>query len=217
MKFFIDTANLDEIKEAASLGVLDGVTTNPTLLSKEKDRGDFKTILRQICEVVDGPVSAEAINSDEDGIVKEAEGLSKIHKNIVVKVPITKEGIKAIKILNSKGIRTNCTLVFSPIQALLAAKAGASFVSPFVGRLDDASHVGMDIVEQIVTIFENYDISTEVIVASIRNPLHVVEAALLGADIATIPFKVIEQLIQHPLTDVGIKKFLKDWEKVTKA
>jgi len=216
MKFFIDTANLDEIKEAASLGVLDGVTTNPTLLSKEKDKGDFKTILRKICEVVDGPVSAEAVSSNCEGIVKEAEELSKIHKNIVVKVPITKEGIKAIKILSSEGIRVNCTLVFSPIQALLAAKAGASFVSPFVGRLDDASHVGMDLVEQIVTIFENYDISTEVIVASIRNPLHAVEAALIGADIATIPLRVIEQLIKHPLTDVGIKKFLQDWEKVKK-
>lgn len=217
MKFFIDTANLDEIKEAASLGVLDGVTTNPTLLSKEKDKGDFKTILRKICEVVDGPVSAEAVSSNCEGIVKEAEELSKIHKNIVVKVPITKEGIKAIKILSPKGIRVNCTLVFSPIQALLAAKAGASFVSPFVGRLDDASHVGMDLVEQIVTIFENYDISTEVIVASIRNPLHAVEAALIGADIATIPLRVIEQLIKHPLTDVGIKKFLQDWEKVKKV
>lgn len=217
MKFFIDTANLDEIKEAASLGVLDGVTTNPTLLSKEKDRGDFVTILKEICEVVDGPVSAEAVSSDKEGIVKEAQALSKIHSNIVVKVPITKEGIKAIKILSSEGIRTNCTLVFSPIQALLAAKAGASFVSPFVGRLDDASHVGMDLVEQIVTIFDNYDISTEVIVASIRNPLHAVEAALLGADIATIPFKVIEQLIKHPLTDAGIKKFLEDWQKVKKA
>ncbi len=217
MKFFIDTANLEEIKEAASLGVLDGVTTNPTLLSKEKDRGDFETILREICEVVDGPVSAEVVSSDKDGMVKEAQKLSKIHKNIVVKVPITKEGIKAIKILNSKGIRINCTLIFSPIQALLAAKAGASFVSPFVGRLDDASHVGMDLVEQIVTVFDNYDISTEVIVASIRNPLHAVEAALLGADIATIPFKVIEQLIRHPLTDVGIKKFLEDWQKVKKG
>lgn len=217
MKFFIDTANLDEIKEAASLGVLDGVTTNPTLLSREKERGDFKTILREICQVVDGPVSAEAVSPDKDGIVKEAEELSRIHKNIVVKVPIIKEGIKAIKILNSKGIRTNCTLVFSPIQALLAAKAGASFVSPFVGRLDDASHVGMDLVEQIVAVFDNYDITTEVIVASIRNPLHAVEAALLGADIATIPFKVIEQLVKHPLTDVGIRKFLEDWKKVKKA
>jgi transaldolase len=216
MKFFIDTANLDEIKEAASLGVLDGVTTNPSLLAKEKDKGDFKTILRKICEVVDGPVSAEGVCPDCAGLVKEAEELAKIHKNIVVKVPITKEGIKAIKILSAKGVRTNCTLIFTPIQALLAAKAGASFVSPFVGRLDDASHVGMELVEQIVTVFRNYDISTEVIVASIRNPLHVVDAAMMGADIATIPFKVIEQLIQHPLTDVGIKKFLEDWEKVKK-
>jgi len=216
MKFFIDTANLDEIKEAASLGILDGVTTNPSLLAKEKDKGDFKTILRKICEVVDGPVSAEGVCPDCDGLVKEAEELAKIHKNIVVKVPITKEGIKAIKILNSKGIRTNCTLIFSPIQALLAARAGASFVSPFVGRLDDASHVGMELVGQIVTVFRNYDIATEVIVASIRNPLHVVDAAIMGADIATIPFKVIEQLIKHPLTDVGIKKFLEDWKKVKK-
>jgi transaldolase len=216
MKFFIDTANLDEIKEAASLGVLDGVTTNPSLLAKEKDKGDFKTILRKICEVVDGPVSAEGVCPDCAGLVKEAEELAKIHKNIVVKVPITKEGIKAIKILSAKGVRTNCTLIFTPIQALLAAKAGASFVSPFVGRLDDASHVGMELVGQIVTVFRNYDISTEVIVASIRNPLHVVDAAMMGADIATIPFKVIEQLIQHPLTDVGIKKFLEDWERVKK-
>ncbi|KPL02496.1 MAG: fructose-6-phosphate aldolase [candidate division Zixibacteria bacterium SM23_73_2] len=217
MKFFIDTANLDEIKEAASLGVLDGVTTNPTLLSKEKDKGDFKTILRKICEVVNGPVSAEGVYPDCDGIVKEAQELAKIHDNIVIKVPITKEGIKAIKILSDKGIKINCTLIFSPIQALLAAKAGATYVSPFVGRLDDASHVGMDLAEQIVTIYDNYDIPTEVIVASIRNPLHVVEAAMIGADIATIPFKVIEQLIKHPLTDVGIKNFLADWEKVKKA
>jgi transaldolase len=216
MKFFIDTANLDEIKEAASLGILDGVTTNPSLLAKEKDKGDFKTILRNICEVVDGPVSAEGVCPDCAGLVKEAEELAKIHKNIVVKVPITKEGIKAIKISSAKGVRTNCTLVFTPIQALLAAKAGASFVSPFVGRLDDASHVGMELVGQIITVFRNYDIATEVIVASIRNPLHVVDAAIMGADIATIPFKVIEQLIKHPLTDVGIKKFLEDWEKVKK-
>ncbi|UCB53624.1 MAG: fructose-6-phosphate aldolase, partial [Candidatus Zixiibacteriota bacterium] len=214
MKFFIDTANLDEIKEAASIGILDGVTTNPTLLAKEKGKGDFRTIVKKICEVVDGPVSAEVMALDADGMVKEAEELSKLHKNVVVKIPMCQEGLKAIKILNSKGIRVNCTLIFSPIQALLAAKAGASFVSPFVGRLDDASHVGMDLVEDIVTIFENYDITTEVIVASIRNPLHVVEAATMGADIATIPFKVIQQLIKHPLTDVGMKKFLEDWEKV---
>jgi transaldolase len=216
MKFFIDTANLDEIKEAASIGILDGVTTNPTLLAKEKGKGDFKTILRKICEVVDGPVSGEVVATEANGMVKEAEELAKIHKNMVVKIPMCKEGLKAIKVLDSKGIRTNCTLVFSPIQALLAAKAGASFVSPFVGRLDDASHVGMDLVEDLVTIFENYDITTEIIVASVRNPLHVVEAAVMGADIATIPFKVISQLIKHPLTDVGMKKFLEDWEKVDK-
>jgi transaldolase len=216
MKFFIDTANLDEIKEAASIGILDGVTTNPTLLAKEKGKGDFKTILKKICEVVDGPVSGEVVAMDEEGMVAEAQDLAKIHQNVVIKIPMCKEGLKAIRILNSKGIRTNCTLVFSPIQALLAAKAGASFVSPFVGRLDDASHVGMELVADIVSIFENYEIETEIIVASVRNPLHVVEAAVMGADIATIPFKVIEQLIKHPLTDVGIKKFLQDWEKVDK-
>ncbi len=216
MKFFIDTANLDEIREAASIGILDGVTTNPTLLAKEKGKGDFKTILKRICETVDGPVSGEVVAMDAEGMVKEAQELAKIHPNIVVKIPMCKEGLKAIRILDSKDIRTNCTLIFSPIQALLAAKAGASFVSPFVGRLDDASHVGMDLVADIVTIFENYEIETEIIVASVRNPLHVVEAAVMGADIATIPFKVIEQLTKHPLTDVGIKKFLQDWEKVDK-
>jgi transaldolase len=217
MKFFIDTANLEEIREAASIGILDGVTTNPSLLAREKGKGDFKTILRKICEVVDGPVSAEVVAMEAEGMVKEAEELAKLHKNIVVKIPMCNEGLKAIKILDQKGIRTNCTLVFSPIQALLAAKAGATFVSPFVGRLDDASHVGMDLVEDIVAIFDNYDIVTEIIVASIRNPLHVVEAATMGADIATIPFKVIQQLMRHPLTDVGIKKFLEDWEKVDKG
>jgi len=216
MKFFIDTANLDEIREAASIGILDGVTTNPTLLAKEKGKGDFKTILKRICETVDGPVSGEVVAMDAEGMVREAQDLAKIHQNIVVKIPMCKEGLKAIRILDSKGIRTNCTLIFSPIQALLAAKAGASFVSPFVGRLDDASHVGMDLVADIVTIFENYEIEAEIIVASVRNPLHVVEAAAMGADIATIPFKVIEQLVKHPLTDVGIKKFLQDWEKVDK-
>jgi transaldolase len=216
MKFFIDTANLDEINEAASIGILNGVTTNPTLLARAKGQGDYRTVLKKICEVVDGPVSGEVVAMDAEGMVKEAEDLAKIHKNMVIKIPMCQEGLKAIKILNSKGIRTNCTLIFSPIQALLAAKAGASFVSPFVGRLDDASHVGMEIVSDIVAIFENYDITTEIIVASIRNPLHVVEAAVMGADIATIPFKVIQQLIKHPLTDVGIKKFLEDWEKVEK-
>ncbi len=166
--------------------------------------------------MVDGPVSAEVVAQDAEGMVKEAEDLAKLHKNIVIKIPMCKEGLKAIKILDSKGIRTNCTLIFSPIQALLAAKAGASFVSPFVGRLDDASHVGMDLVEDIVTIYDNYEVATEIIVASVRNPLHVVEAAIMGADIATIPFKVIEQLTKHPLTEVGIKNFCEDWKKVDK-
>lgn len=215
MKFFLDTANFEEIKEAASWGILDGVTTNPTLLSKEKE--DYKSLLKKICEVVDGPISAEVVSLDPEGMLKEAAELVKIGKNIVIKVPISTEGLKAMRMLSDKGIKTNCTLIFSPVQALLAAKAGASFVSPFVGRLDDASHIGMDIVGQIVTIFQNYDIPTEVLVASIRNPLHVVDAALMGADIATMPFKVLQQLVKHPLTDVGIKNFLADWEKVKKG
>ncbi len=215
MKIFLDTANFEEIKEAASWGILDGVTTNPTLLSKEKE--DYKSLLKKICEVVDGPISAEVVSLDPEGMLKEAAELVKIGKNIVIKVPISTEGLKTMRMLSDKGIKTNCTLIFSPIQALLAAKAGASFVSPFVGRLDDASHIGMDIVGQIVTIFQNYDIPTEVLVASIRNPLHVVDAALMGADIATMPFKVLQQLVKHPLTDVGIKNFLADWEKVKKG
>ncbi len=215
MKFFLDTANYQEIKEAASWGILDGVTTNPTLLSKEKE--DYKTLLKKICDTVDGPISAEVVSLDPEGMVKEAEELVKIGRNIVIKVPISKDGLKAIKMMSEKGIKTNCTLIFAPIQALLAAKAGASFVSPFVGRLDDASHYGMDLVGQIVKIFENYSISTEIIVASIRNPLHVVESAIMGAHIATMPFKVLQQLVKHPLTDVGIKNFLADWEKVKKG
>jgi transaldolase len=215
MKIFLDTANFEEIKEAASWGILDGVTTNPTLLSKEKE--DYKTLLKKICEVVDGPISAEVVSLDPEGMVKEAEELVKIGKNIVIKVPISRDGLKAIRMLSDKGIKTNCTLIFAPIQALLAAKAGASFVSPFVGRLDDVSHLGMDLVGQIVRIFDNYVIDTEIIVASIRNPLHVVDAALMGADISTMPFKVLQQLVKHPLTDVGIKNFLADWEKVKKG
>ncbi len=212
MKFFIDTASVKEIKEAASLGVLDGVTTNPSLISKEQ--GKPEDILRQICEIVDGPISAEVVALDWEGMVREGRVLAKIHKNIVVKIPITAEGLKAVKALADDGIRTNVTLVFSPLQALLAARAGAGFVSPFVGRLDDISTPGMDLISQIVQIFRNYSIQTEVIVASVRNPIHVMEAAMIGADIATIPFKVIEQLVRHPLTDAGIKKFLSDWEKV---
>lgn len=212
MKFFIDTANLEQIREAASIGVLDGVTTNPSLISREE--GKPVDIFKAICEIVDGPVSAEVVALDWQGMVSEARELARLHENIVVKVPLTKDGLKAVKALAAEGIRTNVTLIFSPIQALLAARAGASFVSPFVGRLDDISHTGMDLVGQIKQIFDNYAIETEIIVASIRNPLHVVEAALMGADIATIPFKVIEQLLKHPLTDIGIEKFLADWEKV---
>lgn len=212
MKFFIDTANIDEIKEAAKLGVLDGVTTNPSLVSKVE--GKFEDIIRSICEVVEGPVSAEVVSLDAEGMIREGRELAKIHKNIVVKIPITTEGLKAIKQLESEGIRVNVTLVFSANQALLAAKAGASFVSPFVGRIDDAGSEGMQLVHEIVTIFNNYGMPTEVIVASIRNPMHVTEAAMIGAHIATIPFKVIAQLVKHPLTDVGIEKFLTDWEKV---
>jgi transaldolase len=214
MKFFIDTANVGEIEEAASLGILDGVTTNPTLLAREKGKGDFKEILKRICEIVQGPVSAEVVGQDADTMVAEARKLAKIDKHIVIKVPLIKEGLKAVGRLKAEGIATNATLVFSANQAILAAKAGASFLSPFVGRLDDASHYGMDLIRQITTIFENYEFETEVIVASVRNPLHVVEAALAGADVVTIPFKVIEQMIRHPLTDVGVKKFLDDWKKL---
>ncbi len=212
MKFFIDTANIAEIKEAVAVGVLDGVTTNPSLVAKEK--GEFEDIIREICEIVDGPVSAEAVATDHDGIVKEAQELVKIHKNIVVKVPCILEGLKATKTLKKHEIGVNMTLVFSPTQALLAAKAGAMFVSPFIGRLDDVSHQGMDLVEQIVTMYGNYGFDTEVLVASVRNPLHVVDAAMIGADIITMPFAVIEKLVKHPLTDIGLEKFLADWEKV---
>jgi len=214
MKFFIDTANIQEIKKANEWGLVDGVTTNPSLVSKE-GRG-FKELVKEICSIVDGPISAEAVSLDADGMIKEARALSKIHKNIVVKIPMTLEGLKAVKVVAKEGIKTNVTLVFSPTQALMAAKAGATYASPFVGRLDDISHNGMDLVSQILSIYENYDFATEVIVASVRHPLHVVDAALLGAHIATIPFKVIEQLSKHPLTDIGIERFLKDWEKVPK-
>jgi transaldolase len=212
MKFFIDTANLEEIKNAASLGILDGVTTNPTLISREN--GDPISIFKAICEIVDGPVSAEVVSLDSEGMVKEAKELAKLHKNIVVKIPMTTEGLQAVKKLAEDHIRTNVTLIFTPIQALLAARAGASYVSPFVGRLDDIASSGMEIVAQIRQIYDNYGIDTEIIVASIRNPMHVLDAALIGADISTIPYKVIEQLSKHPLTDKGIKQFLADWEKV---
>jgi len=214
MKFFIDTANIQEIKEASRLGLIDGVTTNPTLVAKEGR--PFEELIREICDIVDGPVSVEAVSTEAEGMIQEARKLAKIHKNIVVKIPLTTEGLKATKILSSEGIKVNMTLVFSAVQALMAAKAGAAYVSPFVGRLDDISHLGMDLVDQILTIYGNYGFETEVIVASIRNPLHVLDAALMGTNIATIPFKVIEQLAKHPLTDVGIDRFLKDWEKVPK-
>jgi len=214
MKFFIDTANVKEIREAASLGVVDGVTTNPSLVSKEGR--DFKQVITEICSIVDGPISAEAVSLEADEMVIEGTDLAKIHKNIVVKLPMTKEGMRATKILAGKGIRVNMTLVFSPAQALLAAKVGAAYVSPFVGRLDDISHDGMDLVRQVITIFDNYGYPTEVIVASVRNPLHVVDAALAGAHIATIPFSVIDQIVKHPLTDIGIEKFLADWKKLEK-
>ena len=214
MKLFIDTANIDEIKEANSLGLIDGVTTNPTLIAREGK--EFMQIVKEICTIVDGPISLEAVNTQSKEMVKEARNLANIHPNAVIKIPMTREGLLATKQLARENIHVNMTLVFSPTQALLAAKAGASYVSPFVGRLDDISHWGMDLVEQILTIYDNYDFETEVIVASVRNPLHVLEAALMGADIATVPFKVIEQLIKHPLSDIGVERFLKDWEKVEK-
>jgi len=215
MKLFIDTANLDEIREAALMGVLDGVTTNPSLMAKEKM--PYREILAEICKIVKGPVSAEVVAVDTEGMIKEAMELASIAENITIKVPIIKEGLKTIKTLSDKGIMTNATLCFSPSQALLVAKAGATFVSPFVGRLDDVSHTGMDLIAQIVQIYGNYGFGTEVLVASVRNPLHVVEAAMMGADVATVPFKVIEQLIKHPLTDIGLQKFLEDWQKVNKG
>ncbi len=214
MKFFIDTANLEEIKTAQSWGILDGVTTNPTLLSREK--GNFKDNLRAICEIVNGPVSAEVVSLEADGMAAEGRDLARIHENIVVKIPMTLEGLKAIRMLTAEGIRTNTTLIFSALQALMAAKAGTSFVSPFVGRLDDIHTSGMELVEQIVTIYSNYGYATEVIVASIRNPMHIVEAALIGAEICTIPFAVMQKMAKHPLTDKGIASFLEDWKKVEK-
>lgn len=212
MKFFIDTANINQIKEAAAMGLLDGVTTNPSLVAKEGK--NFLELLYEIVKIVDGPISAEVVSTNYDGIIKEAEELSKIHENIVIKVPLIKEGIKAVKTLSSKGIKTNVTLCFSPTQALLAAKAGATYISPFVGRLDDISTNGMELIRQIVTIYKNYNFKTEVLVASVRHPLHVVEAAMLGAHVCTMPFDVIEKLFNHPLTENGLEKFLNDWKKL---
>jgi transaldolase len=214
MKIFVDTANLKEIREAQAMGILDGVTTNPSLISKET--GDYREILKEICKTVNGPVSAEVVATRFEDMIEEGRSLAKIADNIVVKVPINWEGLKVIRKLSSEEIRINVTLIFSPTQALLAAKAGASFVSPFVGRLDDIAQDGMDLIHQLVQIFDNYDFETEILAASIRHPVHVVQAAMAGADIATLPFNVLDKLLNHPLTDIGADKFRKDWEKVAK-
>ena len=216
MKFFVDTADLDEIREANDMGVLDGVTTNPSLMKKQ-GTVDFHEHIYTICELVDGDVSAEVTATDFDGIMSEARALAQIHDNVVVKVPLILEGIKAIKALKEEGIRVNCTLCFSPTQALIAAKAGAAYISPFMGRVDDISSDGLRLVEQVVQIYANYSYETEVLAASIRHPMHVVECALMGADVATMPFKVIKQLLNHPLTDIGLDKFLADWEEYQEA
>jgi len=215
MKFFIDTANLEEIRQAAAMGVLDGVTTNPTLMSKEK--GSYREILKEICAIVPGSVSAEVVAVDAAGMIREGKELAKIADNITVKIPTILEGLKAIKALSSEGIQINATLVFNPMQGLLVAKAGATYASPFVGRLDDIGHDGMELAGQLVTIYENYGYATEVLVASVRTTQHVIQAALMGAHVCTMPFKVISQLIKHPLTDIGLQQFLADWEKVNKG
>ncbi|MDI6780086.1 MAG: fructose-6-phosphate aldolase [Bacteroidota bacterium] len=214
MKLFIDTANINEIREANSMSLINGVTTNPSLVAKEGR--DFKELIKEICSIVDGPISAEVISLDYEGMLHEAYELAKIHDNIIVKVPLTKDGLQATRSLKAEGIRTNVTLCFSPNQALLAAKAGAYFVSPFIGRLDDISTSGMELISQILTIYRNYNFETQVLVASIRHPLHVVEAAMMGADAATIPYAILLQLIKHPLTDIGIERFLSDWKKTQK-
>jgi len=214
MKFFIDTADVDEIRAAQALGLVDGVTTNPSLIAKSGR--DFREVITEIASFVDGPISAEVISLEADGMVAEARELAQISPNIVIKLPMTEEGLKATRILTDEGIDTNVTLIFSPLQALLAAKAGATYVSPFVGRLDDIGQEGMEGVEQIRTLFDNYGYATEIIVASVRGPMHVLHAGLIGADIATIPFSVMQQLTKHPLTDIGIDKFLADWEKTKK-
>ncbi|MDP3103465.1 MAG: fructose-6-phosphate aldolase [Candidatus Methanoperedens sp.] len=212
MKIFIDTANIEEIRTANEWGVIDGVTTNPTLVAKEGK--DFKSIVNQILSIVDGPISVEVISTDSKGMVKEALDMAKWSKNIVIKIPMIPEGLKAVKILNEKGIKTNVTLVFSVNQAILAAKAGATYVSPFIGRLDDIGHDGMQIIKDLVEIYKKYGFKTEIIVASVRHPLHVIESAKIGAHVATIPYGVIEKMFKHPLTDIGLEKFLKDWKKV---
>ncbi len=215
MKLFIDTGSIKEIEGLVGLGIIDGVTTNPSLLAKES--GDFREILKNICRLVQGPVSAEVVATDSEGMVREGRSLAQIDEHIVVKVPFGKEGIKACRMLSREGLRVNVTLVFSPTQALLAAKVGATFVSPFVGRLDDIATSGMALIQEIVEIYENYDFTTEVLVASVRHPLHIVEAARMGADICTCPAAVIESMFKHPLTDIGLERFLKDWEKAQAA
>ncbi|OIP65514.1 MAG: fructose-6-phosphate aldolase [Nitrospirae bacterium CG_4_9_14_3_um_filter_53_35] len=214
MKFFMDTADVSEIREGMSIGMVDGVTTNPSLVAKTGRA--FRDVIEEICTIVNGPINAEVVSTDTEGMLKEARSLAEIHPNIVVKIPMIQAGMQAVRVLSTEGIKTNVTLVFSPTQALVAAKAGAAYVSPFVGRLDDISKVGMELVEQIDTIYQNYAYETEIIVASIRNPLHVLEAALIGADISTIPLNVMKQLMEHPLTTSGLARFLKDWEKVPK-
>jgi len=214
MKIFIDTANIDEIRECAAMGIIDGVTTNPSLVAKTKKK--FEEVLKEIVEVVDGPISAEVVSLDADGMLAEARKLAAIHRNVVVKYPLTAEGLKAVRRGAKEGIKSNVTLCFSPAQALLAAKAGATYVSPFVGRLDDVAQSGMDLISQIVTIYDNYGFDTQVLVASVRSPMHLVEGALAGAHVATCPYSVIQQLLRHPLTDVGMERFLKDWERVPK-
>ena len=214
MKFFLDTANLDEIRDGASIGILDGVTTNPTLVSKQGEQKGFKQLVKEICEIVDGPVSAEVISTDIERMLDEARDLAGIHPHVVVKMPLTEDGIRATKIVSDEGIKVNVTLVFSPSQALIAAKAGATYVSPFVGRLDDISEIGMNIVKDIVDIYKNYAFNTQVLVASIRHPVHVVEAGKAGAHVSTMPYKVFKQLLKHPLTDTGLERFLSDWKDV---
>ena len=215
MKIFIDTADLGEIREAASWGILDGVTTNPSLIAKTGR--DFKSVVQEICEIVNGPISAECVEVDAVKMIPEARQIAKLHPNIVVKVPLTAEGLKTVKAVSGEGIKTNVTLCFSAAQGLLAAKAGATYISPFVGRLDDISHEGMDLIRELVTIYENYDYQTQVLTASVRHPRHVVDAALAGSHVATIPFGVLKMLVKHPLTDLGVEKFLADWKKVPKA
>lgn len=215
MKIFIDSGDVGEIKEAVQMGAIDGVTTNPSLLSKGNK--PIRQAILEICEIVDGPVSAEVLSTDAEGILKEGRELAKLHPNVVVKVPLIVEGLKAVRVLSSEGIKTNVTLCFSASQAVLAAKAGATYISPFVGRIDDLAEEGMKLIEQLVTIYGNYDFETEILVASVRHPVHFVQAAMLGADVATLPFKVITQLAQHPLTDIGLKKFLEDAKKIPQS